>query len=327
MNEIKIAILGSGAYGLAMAKILRKNNCQIKIWSKLPEEIVELENDRTSKRLPGIIIEEDIIFSTDMGYTVKEANLILIAIPVSHIDSVLAELSKHHQPNQHICIASKGIERDSYLFTHEILAKHIKTDNVAVISGPSFAIDLVSNHPIGLSLGVISESTEKLLLKVLQNDSLKLRVTDDIVGIEICGSIKNVMAIATGILNGLSATESTQAMFITESLHDIRSLIKALGGNEDTALSFAGLGDLLLTCTSTKSRNFSYGRLLGQGKSKEEIDNYLEKTTVEGVHTLESIYDLISHKGINMPIINLIYDIAFNSRKPQDLFEFLINKE
>ncbi len=324
---MNIAILGPGAYGLALARMFKKNNCKIKMWSAFQSEIDELNKTRTSNKLPGLIIDNSIIFSTDMQMVVEDADLIVIAVPASHVDTVSIELKKFYNSKQHICIASKGIEQDTCLFVHDVLNKYIKTKKLAVISGPSFAIDIVSNYPIGLSLGTKNKETENILKKTLQNNSLKLRTTDDIVGIEICGSIKNVIAIAAGILSGLKANESTQAMFITESLHDIKGLIKALGGDKNTILSFAGFGDLLLTCTSTKSRNFTYGKLLGEKKSEKMLNEYVKNTTIEGLYTLESIYSLINNKKVDMPIIDLIYDIIFNNKKTEELLNFLIEKE
>lgn len=324
---MNIAILGPGTYGLALAKMFKKNNCKIKMWSAFQNEVDELNKYRKSNKLPGLIIDKSIIFSNDMQMVVKDANLIVIAVPAGHVDTVAMELKKFYNSKQHICIASKGIEQDTCLFVHDVLKKYIKTNKLAVISGPSFAVDIISNYPIGLSLGTKNKETENILKKTLQNDSLKLRTTDDIVGIEICGSIKNVIAIASGILAGLGANESTQAMFITESLHDIKGLIKALGGDKNTILSFAGFGDLLLTCTSTKSRNFTYGKIIGEKKDKKEINNYIKNTTIEGLYTLESIYSLINNKKVDMPIIDLIYDIIFNNKKPEELLNFLIEKE
>ena len=161
-----------------------------------------------------------------------------------------------------------------------IKPRYIDSDNVAVISGPSFAVDIASLCPIGLSLATSNEETDSLIKKTLQNDYLKLRSTHDIVGVELCGSIKNVIAIAAGILDGMGFPESTQAMFITESLHDIKSLINALGGDGNTILSFAGFGDLLLTCTSVKSRNYSFGKMIGNCTDKKEIDEYKTKLLV-----------------------------------------------
>ena len=161
----------------------------------------------------------------------------------------------------------------------------------------------------------------------MANDYVKLRHTRDIIGTEICGSIKNVIAIASGMLDGMGYPISTSTMFITESLHDIKALIKALGGNKKTILSFAGFGDILLTCTSTKSRNYTLGKLIGEGKSKEKINNYIENTTIEGLYTLHSIKKLLRNKKIKMPIINLIYDIIVNEKEPSNLTKFLIEKE
>ena len=140
---------------------------------------------------------------------------------------------------------------------------------------------------------------------VLENDTLKLRETTDLIGVQICGSVKNIIAVAAGMLSGMEYPESTQSFLITESLHDIKNLINALGGNPKTILSFAGVGDLLLTCTSTKSRNYSFGKMIGSGATKEEKEAHLATTTVEGYHTLKSIYKLIKKKKIKMGLCHL----------------------
>ena len=157
------------------------------------------------------------------------------------------------------------------------------------------------------------------------SDTIKLRETSDLIGVELCGSIKNVIAIAAGRLEGMGYVESTRTFLITESLHDIKSLIYGLGGTKKTILSYAGVGDLLLTATSKKSRNYSFGILIGK-KKNEEAKKYLETTTVEGYYTLKSIYTLIKRKKIKMPIIDLIYKIIIKNEKPEKLVEFLIKK-
>ena len=189
------------------------------------------------------------------------------------------------------------------------------------------AEDIINNVPIGFSLASRSNYTKNIITKAMANDYVKIRHTRDIIGTEICGSIKNVIAIASGMLDGMGYPISTSTMFITESLHDIKALIKALGGNKKTILSFAGFGDILLTCTSTKSRNYTLGKLIGEGKSKEEINNYIKNTTIEGLYTLYSIKKLLRNKKIKMPIINLIYDIIVNEKEPSNLTKFLIEKE
>ena len=324
---MKVAVLGSGAYGLSLALMFNENNVDITIWTKFDEEKEMLLKYHENKNtLKGVILPDNFKYTTDMKEAVDGASLILIAVPAGFVDDVSRELRHYITREQHVCIGSKGIEQDTCLFVTDVFKKYIKTSKLAVISGPSFAVDIAAKIPIGLSLGTKNKETALLLKETLQNNTLKLRPTKDILGIEICGSIKNVIAIAAGMLDGMGMPESTQAMFITESLNDIKNLIRALGGSKKTILSFAGFGDILLTCTSKKSRNFTYGYMIGSGASKKEIDEYLDKTTVEGLYTLKSIYKLLDNKKVNMPIINLIYNIIFNDYDPHKLLQFLIEK-
>jgi len=193
------------------------------------------------------------------------------------------------------------------------------------MSGPSFAIDIARNEPVGLSIAGTSLKTKRTVINALSSDSVKLRKSSDMVGLEICGSIKNVIAVAAGMIEGLGYSESTRSFLIVESMHDIKWLIDSLGGKKRTILSFAGIGDLLLTCTSTKSRNYSYGVLLGK-KDFKGAKKYLEENTVEGYYTLKSIYTLLRRKKIKMPVINLIYNIVMNEKDPDSIIKFLIKK-
>ena len=161
-------------------------------------------------------------------------------------------------------------------------------------------------------------------MKAFSNNHFKLYPTTDIIGIEVCGSVKNIIAIASGMIDGLGYPISTQALLITQSLHDIKALIHALGGSKKTILSFAGFGDILLTCTSEKSRNYCFGKLIGKGASKEEIEEYKNKITVEGLYTLKSIHKLIRKKKIKIPTIDIIYDIVFKDKKIDKLIEYLM---
>lgn len=325
---MNIAILGTGAYGIALALMFHKNNHNIKMWTKFKDEKDAILQTRTNERtLPGVIIPDDIKISNDFENAVQDAEIIVIAVPAAFVDDVSIKLKDCIKHNQLVLIASKGIERDSCLFVGDIFRKYIKTKKYAIISGPSFAVDIVTNCPIGLSIASESKKTMKTIKKALENDSLKLRETKDVIGTEICGSIKNVIAIAAGMLDGMGYPESTQAMFITESLNDIKELINKLGGDKKTILSFAGFGDLLLTATSKKSRNFTYGYMIGKKYDQQLIDDYVQNTTIEGLYTIKSIYKLLKNKKVKMPIINLIYDITTNKTSPEALPIFLINKK
>lgn len=323
---MKVCVLGTGAYGIALSLILNENNHEVKMWTKFEEEANYLNQKRVSPNLKNILIDKEIVITTNLENSIKDSDLIIIAVPAGVVNSVAKELKNYIAENQHICIASKGIEQDTCLFISDVVNKHIVSDKIGVISGPTFAIDVAHKVPIGLSLASKNEETINIIKQALQNDHVKLRETTDILGIEICGSIKNVIAIAAGMLDGMGLPISTQAMLITESLNDIKELIDALGGDKNTILSYAGFGDILLTCTSSKSRNFSFGHLIGAKTSQKEINNYIKTTTIEGLYTLNSIYKLINHKKVNMPIIDLIYDIIYNNKPVDKLLSFLIEK-
>lgn len=323
---MKIGLFGCGAYGMALSSILNSNNCDITMWTKFEEEKEQLTSTRKNEKLiPNFSIAKDIKITTSIEECIKNKDLLILAIPAAFIDSLAKEMKPYIKDN-HILIATKGIEQETGLFINQILEKYLDTKNIAVISGPSFAIDLVSKMPAGLTLATKSKQTETIVKKALSNNYIKLRITNDIIGTEICGSIKNVIALSSGMLDGLGANESTKAMLLTESIHDIKEIIDAFEGDKKTVLSFAGFGDLLLTCTSTKSRNFSFGKIIGEKRSQEEIQDYLKKTTVEGFYTLESIYKLLKNKKVSIPIIDLIYDIAVKGDSPEKLLTFLVEK-
>jgi len=323
---MKIGILGTGAYGLALALNFFENQNEVMMWTKFKEEKDEIEKTRRNERvLPGVDIPEGIIITNSLEEVCIDKDILVIAIPAAFVCGVSKEI-KPYLKDQVLLLASKGIEQKTCLFLNEVLAKHHDVSRLCVMAGGTFAIDIVSGMPVGLSIASKNHKAIEVVRKALENDHFKLRPTDDIYGVEVCSSIKNVIAIAAGILDGLGANESTKSMFITESLHDIMELIDALGGNSRTILSFAGFGDILLTCTSTKSRNFSFGRCLVT-KSKEEIEEYRNTHTIEGLYTLESIHQLVEDKQVDIGIIYLIYDIVFHEKDPKSLLSFLVTKK
>lgn len=320
---MNVTILGAGAYGLALSLMASKNSCRIKVWTSSEEKKNLLKERRENEKdLKGIKLPEEIEFTTDLQYAVLDSELIIIAVASAYVEGISEKLKNILKNNQHVCIASKGIEKTGLLLP-EIFNKYNKTDNVAVLSGPSFAIDMANMVPVGLTLATKSLETEKIVKKALQSNLLNFKVTDDLIGTCICGSIKNVIAIATGMLEGMGYPESTKAMFLTEAFNDIKNLIKALGGSEDTICSYAGFGDLLLTATSSKSRNFQFGKLIGSKVSKDEIESFINNTTIEGLNTLDSLRKLLKNKNIELPIIELINNIIYSDIKVEKLIEYL----
>lgn len=322
---MKVCILGAGAFGLALASIFNKNGHGVTVWSHNKIEANNLKTTRISEKLKDYEIPKKIKITSNLGVATKKSNLVVIAVPAHALNDVTIKLSKHLSPSTHLLIATKGIEQGTCDFLTEVVERNINTNKLAVISGPSFAVDIIKNVPIGFSLGVTNVRTKNLIKNLMENENIKLRETLDVLGVEVCGAIKNVMAIASGMLDGMKVTDSTKALFLTEALNDIKELIDALGGNKKTILSFAGFGDILMTCTSTNSRNFTYGKLIGEGKMNE-AENYANKTTVEGLYTLKSIKELIKREHVKMGVIDLISDIIVNKKDKEEMLKFLIDK-
>ena len=323
---MNIGILGSGAYGIALASIAASNKNNVTIWAHREEERDSLDYNRVSSKLKNYRIPDEINFTCSIERCINDKDLIVMAIPAYAFEETTIKIMPFLKKKTPILIATKGIQQETCLFLNDVFKKYC-SNKVAIISGPTFADDIVKGSPVGFSLATKYKSVELIVRKCFENSTTKFRRSRDIIGVEICASVKNVMAIASGILEGMGVTDSTRALFLTESLNDVKELIHALGGKKKTILSFAGFGDILMTCTSKTSRNFSFGFLIGSGASQKELDKYLETTTVEGMYTLKSIHKLVRKKKVKMPIINLIYNIIIGKKDKGEILRFLIDKK
>lgn len=322
---MKVGILGAGAYGIALASVINKNHGEVEVWTPLDSEYNDLITTKKVRKLQDYTLPDTIKITNNLKEVCENKDLIVVAVTAKFLSDVTKQIKKYID-KQHICIATKGMENNTCRFGHEIIYNEIKTDKISAISGPTFAIDMINGVTVGLALGTKNNETSNIVKKAFCNDFLKLRTTKDITGVEFCGSIKNVIALAAGMIDGMKLPESTKAMFITESLHDVSELLEIFGGKKKTIMSFAGFGDLLLTCTSPKSRNFVFGKLIGEKAEKQKINDYKNNTTIEGLYTLDSVYNFSKSKNISMPIIKIIYDIIYNDKDPETLLEFLIKK-
>lgn len=325
---MKITIIGTGAYGIGIALMLsKKKENSIMMWSENTELIREFNNThRFNSIFPDVDIPNNINVTNSYKEALDNTGLIFLITSAKYILSVCQDILPFYK-NSPICIASKGIEHTTLSTLSNLVKRTLKTNNICVISGPTFAIDLINHEPAALAIAGYNKKTIQTVKENLENETLKLRISTDIIGIQLCGSIKNIVAIAAGILKGLGYSESTQAFLINESLHDMKNIIHALGGKKKTILSFAGIGDLLLTCSSVKSRNYSFGYVIGSTKSQKKIDEYLKNNTVEGYYTLNSVHKMLQKKGIDIPLINIIHNIVCNGEDPNTLSSFLINKD
>lgn len=311
---MNITILGCGAFGTALSQMFKENNCNITMWSKFEKEILERKKQYSN-----------LTFTSNLNNAILNTDLLVIAIPIEFLENTIIELKDIYN-NQDILIASKGISQNNNMFATQIIEKYLKVTNIGIISGGTFAEDMINKKIMGLTLATKSNIIIDKVIKTLKNKYLNIETTDDLIGVQICGSIKNVIAIGCGILNGLNYPESTNCLFLTKAIYEIKELIKNLNGNPDTIISFAGLDDIIMTCSSTKSRNYTLGKMLGNKTSYDEVNHYIKNTTIEGLYTSKSIYMLSKENNINLPIINLIYNILYQNKSPESIIKYLENE-
>ena len=318
---MNIVILGAGAYGLALANILSDKN-KVTVYSVKQEEIDNL--NKTYKNniiLPNVELSKNITFTADDDI-IRNADLIVIAIPTNYIDEVIKNIKHKINKNTKICIATKGINKNLNKFPYEIVKQETKNKNIYILSGPSFAIDTAKKEKIILTL---AGNKAEQIKNIFPENYVKIETTKDIIGTQVCGTIKNIFAIASGILEGMNASDSTKAAFLTKVINETNDIILKLNGNKNTILNACGIGDILLTCTSKNSRNFSLGYLIGQNEDKTKIQNYINNTTVEGLEALISIKEVLKTRNINNEIINLIYNVIYNNEDINKLLKYIVN--
>ena len=222
---MKVGILGAGAYGMALASVINKNHGEVEVWTPLDSEYNDLITTKKVRKLQDYTLPDTIKITNNLKEVCENKDLIVVAVPAKFLSDVTKQIKKYID-KQHICIATKGMENNTCRFGHEIIYNEIKTDKISAISGPTFAIDMINGVTVGLALGTKNNETSNIVKKAFCNDFLKLRTTKDITGVEFCGSIKNVIALAAGMIDGMKLPESTKAMFITESLHDVSELLE-----------------------------------------------------------------------------------------------------
>lgn len=306
---MKILTIGAGAYGLALSTILSEKN-EVTVYSSLKDEIDNLKKTHKNEKLfSNLILPNKIEYTNDIRNT--NSDVIIIALPSNIIKKELEKI-KENLIDKKIIIATKGIYEKKFM--HEILKEF--TNNIYVLSGPSFAKDIIEKQPLTLTL---AGTNTKKIKEIFNEQYINIEETKDIIGTEICGALKNTFAIGSGILKGLNASDSTIASYLTKIINDTKRIIKEFDGNENTVLLSCGIGDILLTCTSEKSRNFSLGYMIGNNETKETINTYLENTTIEGLSSL------IEFKQIyNIEIINILYDIIYNNKNPKEILSYIV---
>ncbi|MEG2310490.1 MAG: NAD(P)H-dependent glycerol-3-phosphate dehydrogenase [Clostridia bacterium] len=323
---MKISILGLGAYGIALANVLYNNDNEVSMWTKYQEEadIVLLKRENRVL-LPGVRIPKKILITTNLEECIKDAKIIVLAVPISAVREVSRELSKYLTNDQIICIVSKGIENKTNKLMSIVIYEETKCENICMISGPSFAIEFVQDTEIGLIVASNNEMVNMCVKVCLENDKIAVNSTSDLVGVEVAAAIKNVFAIFMGMIYGMKKNDSTKAAILTCLIKDIRLIIEVLGGKSQTIFSYAGIGDILLTCMSEKSRNFTFGKYIGQGLNLDDALEHMKLKTVEGINTLKALVKMLDDKQIDIKSVKLLYNILYRGEKTNNILRDIKN--
>ncbi|MCR5703077.1 MAG: NAD(P)-dependent glycerol-3-phosphate dehydrogenase [Eubacterium sp.] len=311
----KVTVLGGGGWAIALAKVLFENGNEVTIWSKLEREVEALKTDRENKvGLPGVKIDEKINITGDMDEAVKGADVIVMAVASSFVRSTAELLVGKIPANQIIVDVAKGIESGTYKTMTEILEDVLPDCNAVVLSGPSHAEEVGRQLPTAVVIGAKKKDIAEKVQNIFANDYFRVYISPDRKSIELGGSLKNVIALAAGIADGLGYGDNTEAALITRGIKEITQLGVAMGGHARTFHGLSGIGDLIVTCDSKHSRNRRAGVLIGQGKTLEEAVKEVNMV-VEGAVSAEAALELSKKYDVDMPIVEAVNEVLFQDKK------------
>ncbi|MCL1966381.1 MAG: NAD(P)-dependent glycerol-3-phosphate dehydrogenase [Fibromonadales bacterium] len=331
---MKISILGAGSWALALGKVLHKNGHSVVFWTPSAKEAELLAKEREYKdKLPGVELPPEFKYLTDMAKTAENADMIVLAVPSQFMEGTAKSLGECDVPKKIpiVANATKGISESSLKTMSEVILSNVKwlsEEEIATLSGPTHAEEVAR----GVYSAIVAASRNEVCAKIVQeafsNKTLRVYTSQDIIGVELCGSVKNIIAIAGGIVDGLEAGvgDNTKAALITRGQAEICRLGEALGANPRTFSGLAGIGDLIVTCMSLHSRNRFVGEQIGKGKTLDEVLANM-KMVAEGVPTAHSTYELAKKTNVEMPIVNAVYEVLFKQKNPRDAIEALMSRE
>lgn len=323
-----IAIFGAGSWGTALAMQLARAGNHINLWDINLEHLDDMAATRFNNRyLPGIPLDEKIHIEPVLEKACVGADLFLIVTPSHVYREFLGKLKPFIKPDSHIIWASKGLEPDTGKLLHQVVSEELPLHPyVAVVSGPTFAIEVANNLPTAVTVASPDAEYATDIARALHSDNFRAYTSPDIIGVELGGALKNVLAIATGIADGMGFGANTRAALVTRGLAEIMRLGMAMGGKKETFMGLAGLGDLVLTCTDDKSRNRRMGLNLAKGMSPDESREAIGQA-VEGIRTAREAHNMGKKYGIELPIIDQVYNILYNDVKVKDVVHMLLSRD
>lgn len=328
MSE-KIAVLGAGSWGTALAIVLADNNLQVKLWGRREDQINEINESHTNSRyLPDIDLPKNILGYTSIEEAVEGVESVVLVTPTKAMREVLSSLREIIKQPVTFIHASKGIEPNTLKRISTIIEEEIPdelTKGIVVLSGPSHAEEVSLRQPTTVTVSSTDIAEAEYAQDLFINSNFRVYTNPDIIGVELGGALKNIIALGAGISDGLGYGDNAKAALLTRGLAEITRLGANMGGNPLTFAGLSGLGDLVATCTSVHSRNWRAGNLLGQGKKLDEVLESIGMV-VEGVRTTKAAYQLSKKQDVEMPITNVLYDILFNDKDPKQGVDDLMRR-
>ncbi len=324
----KIALLGAGSWGTALAILAARNGCQTLLWDHTPGHVETLSQQRENRRyLPGHAFPDHLSVTANLSEAAEFSPIVLVCVPSHAFQSTLAAIKPHLPNDTKIAWATKGFSPDGGQLLHQIVATTLsRQTSAAIISGPSFAQEVAAGLPTAITVASADADFAGQLAGLLHNAYFRTYTSTDLIGVEVGGAVKNVLAIAAGIADGLGFGANTRAALITRGLTEIIRLGVHLGGKQETFMGLAGLGDLILTCTDDQSRNRRFGLALGKGQNPKQAMADIGQE-IEGICAARETHHLAQQHGIDMPITAQTYQVLYQGLAPIAAVQNLLARE
>ena len=322
-----VGIMGAGSWGTALALLLHKNGHQVTVWSISEEEVKLLSEKREHvSKLPGVKLPKDMVFTTDIESTVKGKDFVVLAVPSPFTRKTARNMSSYVAEGQIIVDVAKGIEESTLMTLSQQIEEEIPQAEVAVLSGPSHAEEVGRGLPTIVVVGAKRKEIAKYLQEMFMNEVFRVYISPDMQGMELGGSLKNVIALAAGIADGLGYGDNTKAALITRGIAEIARLGVKMGGSVESFTGLTGIGDLIVTCASVHSRNRKAGYLIGQGRSMQEAMDEVPMVA-EGVYSAKAAVKLGKKYGVSLPIIDKVSEVLFEGKDPREAVNELMLRD
>ena len=312
-----IGIIGAGSWGTALAVLLSHSGHRVTLWSALPQEIAELKERREHHNLPGVILPENVEFTAELGTAMERKELLVLSVPSVYTRQTAASMKRFIRPGQLVVNVPKGIEESTLMTLSEIIEQELPEATVAVLSGPSHAEEVSRGLPTTCVAAAHSKEAAETVQNLFMGPAFRVYTSPDVAGVELGGALKNVIALAAGIADGLGYGDNTKAALITRGIHEIARLGMAMGGRFETFCGLSGIGDLIVTCASMHSRNRRAGILIGKGYTMQQAMDEVQMV-VEGVYSAKAALKLAEKYHVAMPIIEQVNLVLFDGKPAAD---------